>query len=388
MGLDSLLINLLSDHTVQTVGAGALLMGITSGVLGVFTLLRRQSLLGDAMSHATLPGLALAFLLTQSREPVPLLLGAALAAWAGALAVIAITGYSQLKSDAALGIVLSVFFGFGIVLLTVVQRLPTAAQAGLDKFLFGQAATLLQRDVTTLGVIAVLALGAVGLGWKEFKLLSFDPALASVQGFPVRLLDVVLTSLVVLAIVAGIQTVGVVLMSALLIAPAVAARQWTDRFSKMVILSALFGALAGIGGVVLSRVWGNLPTGPTIVVCASILAFGSLLFAPLRGLVWRQLAASRRQRMLRALRTLAQLYWLGTQHGDPLRPHPVGALQALVGPVAQASLRELAVRGWVRQLDDGRVALSLEGLAVVRDFLKPTEPDLVLEAPESDDGRV
>lgn len=383
MGLDDLIISLLTDHTVRIVGAGALLMGITSGVLGVFTLLRRQSLLGDAMSHAALPGLALAFLLTRSKESAPLLLGAALAAWAGALAVIAITSYTRLKSDAALGIVLSVFFGFGLVLLTVIQRLPTAAQAGLDKFLFGQAATLLQRDVVTVGVVAVLALGAVGLGWKEFKLLSFDPAFAGVQGFPVRLLDVLLTSLVVLAIVAGIQTVGVVLMSAMLIAPAAAARQWTDRLSTMVILSALFGALAGIGGVILSSVGDSLPTGPAIVVCASILVYGSLLFAPGRGLVWQRLVTSRRQRMVRALRVLAQLYWLGTQHGDPLRPHPAGALRALAGPDVQAILRELAARSWVRRLDDGRVALSPEGLAVGRDFLVETEPVLAPGTPES-----
>ncbi len=366
---------LLADHTIRTVAAGAVLMGITSGVLGVYALLRRQSLLGDAMSHAALPGLALAFLLTRSKESAFLLLGAALAAWVGALGIIAITNYTRLKPDAALGIVLSVFFGFGLVLLTVIQRLPTAAQAGLDKFLFGQAATLLQRDVVVIGAIATLALGAVVLGWKEFKLLSFDPAFAAVQGFPVRLLDVVLTSLMVLAIVAGLQTVGVVLMSAMLIAPAAAARQWTDRLSTMVLLAALFGAAAGIGGVVLSSLGDSLPTGPTIVVCASLLVYGSLLFAPHRGLVWQWLVAGRRQRAVRALQVLAQLYWLGTQHGDPFHPHPAGALRALAGSGVGASLGELARRNWVRRLDDGRVALTPEGLAAVLDFLQQAAPD-------------
>jgi manganese/zinc/iron transport system permease protein len=375
MGPLDLLVFLLSDHTVRTVGAGAVLMGVTSGVLGVYALLRRQSLLGDAMSHAALPGLALAFLLTRSKESAFLLFGAALAAWVGALGVIAITGYTRLKPDAALGIVLSVFFGFGLVLLTVIQRLPTAAQAGLDKFLFGQAATLLQRDVGVIGAIAVLALGAVVLGWKEFKLLSFDPAFAAVQGFPVRLLDVVLTSLVVLAIVAGLQTVGVVLMSAMLIAPAAAARQWTDRLSMMVVLAAVFGAAAGIGGVVLSSLGDSLPTGPTIVVCASLLVYGSLLFAPHRGLVWQRLVAARRQRTVQALRVLAQLYWLGAQHGDPFYPHPVRALRALVGPGVEGSLQELAARNWVRRLPDGRLGLTEEGLAAVRDFLRQAEPE-------------
>ncbi len=370
MGPLDLLLFLFSDYTVRTVGAGAVLMGVTSGVLGVYALLRRQSLLGDAMSHAALPGLALAFLLTRSKESAFLLFGAALAAWVGALGVIAITSYTRLKADAALGVVLSVFFGFGLVLLTAIQRLPTAAQAGLDKFLFGQAATLLQRDV-----LAVLALGAVVLGWKEFKLLSFDPAFAAVQGFPVRLLDVVLTSLLVLAIVAGLQTVGVVLMSAMLIAPAAAARQWTDRLSTMVVLAAVFGAAAGIGGVILSSLGDSLPTGPTIVVCASLLVYGSLLFAPHRGLVWQRLVAARRQRTVRALRVLTQLYWLGTQHGDPFHPHPAGALRALGGPGVPGILRELTARNWVRRLPDGRVGLTEEGLAAVRDFLREAEPE-------------
>lgn len=375
MGPLDLAVLLLSDHTVRTVAAGAVLMGITSGVLGVYALLRRQSLLGDAMSHAALPGLALAFLVTRSKESAFLLLGAAFAAWVGALGVIAIPNYTRLKPDAALGIVLSVFFGFGLVVLTVIQRLPTAAQAGLDKFLFGQAATILQRDVLTMAVIAALALLVVILGWKEFKLLSFDPAFAAVQGFPVRLLDVALTSLVILAILAGLQTVGVVLMSAMLIAPAAAACQWTDRLSTMVLLAAVFGAAAGLGGVLLSSLGDSLPTGPTIVVCASLLVYGSLLFAPHRGLVWRRLVAGRRQRAVRALQVLAQLYWLGSQHGDPFYPHPAGALRALAGSGVQASLRELAARNWVRRLPDGRVALTPEGLAAVSDFLQQAAPD-------------
>lgn len=364
-------LELVADHTVRTVGAGALLMGLTSGVLGTYALLRRQSLLGDAMSHAALPGLALAFLLTQSKEPALLLLGAAAAAWLGALLIIAITSYTALKPDAALGIVLSVFFGMGLVLLTAIQRLPTAAQAGLDKFLFGQAATLLQRDVLTIAAISGLALLAVLLGWKEFKLLTFDPTFAAAQGLPVRLLDVVLTSLVVLAIVAGLQTVGVVLMSAMLIAPAAAARQWTDRLGVMVLLAALFGALAGLGGVLLSSLSDGLPTGPTIVVCASLLVYGSLLLAPHRGLLWRWLLASRRERALRPLRILGQLYWLAVQHGDPFHPHPVQALQALGGRGTSAVLRDLAARGWVRPAGDDRWVLTPEGLAAVRDFLGP-----------------
>src|SRR5262249_14082957 len=154
--------------------------------------------------------------------------------------------------DAALGLVLSVFFGFGMVLLTLLRHSRDAAQAGLDRFLFGQAATLLEGDVYLMAAFGVPALLAAALLWKEFKLLSFDPDFGASLGFPMRLLDVLLTTLLVIAIVIGLQTVGVVLMSAMIVAPAAAARQWTDRLGVMVVLSALFGALAGVGGAVVS----------------------------------------------------------------------------------------------------------------------------------------
>lgn len=276
---------LVFDYTLRTVALGAALLGLVSGVLGSFAVLRRQSLLGDAISHAALPGIAIAFLITGSKEALVLVLGATAAGWLGALLVSWITRETRIKQDAALGIVLAVFFGFGLVLLTFIQRLPSAAKAGLDKFLFGQAATLLGRDVITMGVLGSLAVLAVFLFWKEFKLLSFDPEYAATQGYPVRWLELFLTTLTVIAIVVGLQTVGVVLMSTMLVAPAVAARQWTDRLAVMVVLSGLLGAMAGLLGAILSSQVARLPTGPTIVVIMSVVVAFSLLFAPRRGVI-------------------------------------------------------------------------------------------------------
>ena len=247
MDLGRILYDLVFDYTLRTVALGAATLGLVSGVLGSFAVIRRQSLLGDAISHAALPGIALAFLLSGSRAPLVLVLGAAIAGWLGTLAVMVAVRQTRVKEDAALGIVLSVFFGFGLVLLTYIQRRPDASQAGLDRFLFGQAATLLGRDIATMAVLGALALIAVILLWKEFKLLSFDREFAASVGYPTRLLDVVLTSLIVIAIVIGLQAVGVVLMSAMIVAPAAAARQWTDRLSMMVVLSGALGALVGFG---------------------------------------------------------------------------------------------------------------------------------------------
>lgn len=274
------------NYTLIVVGIGSALLGIISGALGTYAVLRRQSLLGDAISHAALPGIALAFLLTGSKTPLILVFGAALAGWVGTLLILSIVKLTRIKYDSALGLVLSTFFGFGLVLHTLIQRNGNANQAGLDTFLFGQAASLLERDVLTMGILGGIALLIMSLFWKELKLLVFDEGFATSIGLPVRALDILLTSLLTVAIVLGLQAVGAVLMSAMLVAPAVAARQWTDRLGYMVLIAALFGAIAGVSGTLLSSSASRLPTGPTIVLCATLFVGLSFALAPNRGLVW------------------------------------------------------------------------------------------------------
>lgn len=281
------------DYTLLTVAAGAATLGLMSGALGSFAVLRRQSLLGDAVAHAALPGIALAFLITGSRETWALTIGAAILGWVGALLVIAIRRTTRIKEDTALGLVLSVFFGFGLLLLTFIQKRPNSSQAGLDKFLFGQAATLLISDVWLIVALGAAAFAVIMIFWKEFKLLCFDADYGATLGLPMRLLDIALTTTLVIAIVAGLQTVGVILMSAMVVAPAAAARQWTNRLGVMVALAAAFGATAGIGGAIASSTAAGLPTGPMIVVCLSLIAAASLFFAPARGIVWRSLRERR-----------------------------------------------------------------------------------------------
>jgi manganese/zinc/iron transport system permease protein len=280
---------LFTDYTLRTVALGVAVLGAVSGALGSFAVLRRQALLGDAMSHAALPGIVLAFLLTGQRDPLILLLGAGVAAWLGAVLLQAITHTTRIKEDSGLALILAVFFGLGLVLLSVSQRNPNAAQAGLRSFLFGQAAAMVTRDVVTITVIGAMALVIVGIFWKQFKLISFDPDFAASLGLPVRRLSVLLTSLIIVAIVLGLQTVGVVLMSAMLVAPAAAARQWTNRLGVMVLLAAFFGAVAGVAGATISATARGLSTGPTIVLCISAIVVVSLLCAPARGVLWRNI---------------------------------------------------------------------------------------------------
>ncbi len=293
------MLELLSDYTLRNVALGSALLGIVSGVLGCFAVLRRQGLLGDALAHAALPGICIAYLLTGSKAPIVLLLGAAASGWLGTLAILQIVKQTRIKEDAALGIVLSVFFATGIVLLTFIARTGHASQAGLDKFLFGQAAALIEEHVITMAILGGLALLVVALLYKEFKALAFDAAFAQSIGLNTNLLSVLLTSLIVVAVVIGLQTVGVVLMAAMLVGPAVAARQWTNRLSVMIGLSALFGALSGVSGAFISISQKNIPTGPMIILSLTLIVLVSLFFAPARGLVWEWLQRRRARENVR-----------------------------------------------------------------------------------------
>ena len=356
--------DLFYDYTVRTVAMGSATLGVVSGALGSYAVLRKQSLLGDAISHAALPGVALAFLLTQSKAPLLLVIGAAIAGWVGTLLVMSIVKNTRIKEDTALGLVLSVFFGSGLILLTFIQKMPTAKQSGLDTFLFGQAAALMERDVITMASLGAIVLIIMQLFWKEFKLLCFDSSFGASLGFPMRILDVLLITLLVIAIVLGLQTVGVVLMSAMIVAPAAAARQWTDRLDAMVALSALFGAIAGVSGAVISSSMVNTPTGPTIVLCISAIVVVSITIAPNRGLVWNWIRNQRERRKLQIEVVLDNLYALASQHADLQHSHSIAVLGAMSANRSNVrnSLVELASRGWVKKVSSDEWALTPEGI--------------------------
>ena len=267
---------LLHDYTFQVVTLGAALLGMASGLIGSFAVLRRQSLLGDVVSHAALPGIAAVFLMTGTKDTVWLLIGALCSGLTATGFIIGVVRYSRVKFDTALALGMSVFFGLGLVLLTYVQKIPNSNQAGLQRFIFGQAAVLLKSDILVIAITGAALLALTLLFWKEFKLLSFDPEFARSLGLPTRSLNVLLSAMTVAAIIAGLQTVGVILMSAMLVAPAVAARQWTNRLGVMVGLAALFGAVSGVAGTLASSALPKLPAGPAIVVAADVLVLISL----------------------------------------------------------------------------------------------------------------
>nr|NQU89557.1 metal ABC transporter permease [Bacteroidota bacterium] len=323
------IISLFTDYTTRTIGMGTAVLGIASGTLGAFTVLRKQSLLGDAIAHASLPGIALAFLITGIKNPFVFFVGAALSGWLATLWIMSIVNNTRIKSDAALGVVLAVFFGVGLVLLTYIQKLPNANQAGLETFLFGQAATLIKEDVIIMLVITIFSLLCIFMLWKEFKLVTFDPQFARSIGYKTNLLDFILNTLIVLAIVLGLQTVGVVLMSALLIAPAAAARQWTDKLGRMVVLSAIFGALSGLAGTAISSTGAKISTGPTIVLSAVFIVFISFMFAPRRGLIAKAVQRGKNRHRLALNKIFQSMYEICKNHDNPGHKHSLAILKTL-----------------------------------------------------------
>lgn len=336
---------LLQDYNTRVVMLGTGLLGMAAGLVGSFTLLRRRALMGDALSHATLPGVGLAFLLGPflglDGKTLPVLLtGAALSGIVGVVAILYIRNATRLKEDAALGIVLSVFFGAGIAILTIVQQVPAGHAAGLESFIYGKTASMVASDAQLITVAGLLSVLVIALLFKELTLLCFDESFAGSRGYPVLMLDLVLMALVVIVTIIGLQAVGLVLMIALLVIPAAAARFWTHDLKRMTLISAGIGGCGGLAGSAMSAVFPNLPSGAMIVIVCSTLFFFSLLFGRSRGVLvrfarrWRLNCAVDRQHLLRGM------YELLEAHESRATPTPTPAGTSM--PFGQL----LAMRTW------------------------------------------
>lgn len=331
---------LLEDYNTRVVIIGTLLLGIGAGTVGTFMLLRKRSLVGDVVSHASLPGIALAFLFVEITQPgtgrsMPILLvGALLAGLAGVSCTMAICRFSRIKEDAALAIVLSVFFGLGISLFTVIQKLPTGHVAGLQQFIYGQTASMTAADVRLIGLASLVVLLASLLLFKEFGLLCFDEQFARSNGWPTVRLDFILMTLVVSIAIIGLQSVGLLLVVALLIIPAASARFWSERLAPMTMISAFLGGLSAWMGAVVSSLFARFSAGAVIVLAGTFFFLLSMMFGSRRGLLRRlllQMATRRRVGRHDLARTIYEL--LEPQLPSLESDSEVGAADALCTPL-------------------------------------------------------
>ena len=358
---------LLQDYNTRIVVFGAAMLGCAAGLVGCFTLLRKRALMGDAISHATLPGIAIAFVIASrlgwNERSLPiLLLGATVSGLAGVAVILWLRRWTRLKEDTALGIVLSVFFGGGVALMGVVQQMKTGRAAGLESFILGRTASMNLADARLIAAASLVCVVVCLLLYKEFKLLCFDESFAGSRGFPVLALDIGLMFTVVVISIVGLQAVGLILMVALLIIPAAAARFWTENLWVMVVIAAVLGGAGGMLGAAVSALFPKLPSGAMIVLTCSTFFLVSMVFGPARGVTARVLRRRRlnrsiqRQHLLRAVFELLEGDAADDVSIGQLLPERSWSRTSLNRAIERARREELVTR-----LGD-RVGLTRKGL--------------------------
>ena len=366
------------DYNSRLVIFGCVLLGSVCGLVGVFLLLRKRSLIADAICHASLPGIAIGFFASlalggQGREPLVLLASAAISGILGAFSVMALRRYTLLKEDAALGIVLSVFFSLGMVLLSLVQQTESGNAAGLEGFIYGNTAGIVAQDAKLLALVCVLVTAGVLMLRKELQLLCFDPVYAAAQGWPVLLLDLILMGFVILIVILGTSIVGVLLVVAMVVIPPAAARFWSDRLGRNLITSSFIGSAAGVLGALSSWSIEHLPSGASMVLCAAGLFIVSMLFGTRHGLVWdysRRIQArsqADQEHLLRAIYELLEADQKAPAMRGQIRSDAVdfSRLENILGWTSRHLERvcnQLVGKGWLVKRGQNSLILSSSGI--------------------------
>lgn len=351
------------NYILFVVSMGSGILCLAAGVVGTFTYLRKRALIGDVISHSVLPGVAIAFMLSGVKNPVYFLLGAIVSGLISIWIVDYVQAKSKLKPDTILALTLSVFFGIGVVLLTKIQHSGNASQSGLDSFLFGKAASMSLQDVQLFSVIAVVNVVCVLVFLRSFSMISFDENYAKGIGFNVRFIKAFLALLTVVTVAIGVQSVGVVLMAALLISPAAGARFLTNSIKPMLLYSASFGFVSGFLGVLISYSSPGMPTGPWIVIVLSVFALVAILFGKQRGVFARMRTRKNNSIKINNENILKDIYKIGNQGTQSITIKKLTEKEKYPALLLNGTLKRLEkmdyidlVRGLVILSDKGRVA--------------------------------
>ena len=321
-------------------------------IVGVFASLQKKELGGDAISHALLPGLALAFLVTGRKVTLPLTIGCFIAGLVALFLIDYLSSHSKIEKSTTMGVVLSGFLGLGMLLLTHIQHGNYKEKAGLENFLLGDAASLMQDDIACFAVLGVLLLLVVVFLFKEWQLICFDVAYARAIGWPVRGLEFIFNGLTVLAIVLGIQTVGVVLMVAVLVTPVTVSRFWAGQMLSILVVSLIFCCVASMVGIWVSLQYNNIPTGPSIVLVMGTMGLFSFFMAPGKGLLAERWKRYRYGRKIWQENMLKLLYEVGEEKN---KHESVFDLHELV---AKRCMKRSRVRKYIKLLCDKGLAVK------------------------------
>jgi len=350
------------DPSITWVVLGITLLGIGSAYVGTFSFLDKKALLGDAISHAVLPGICLGFILAGEKNPVYIVIGAFLS---GALATFLsswLKKNTKLSEDTIIATILSVFFGIGIVMLTALQKSGNPEIAGLNSFIFGNAIGISETDLMIYGGLSLTIIAVLTLLLKEFRLMVFDPNYGKAIGFPMEAIRFLFNVLMILAVVIGIQAIGVVLMAALLITPGAAARFWTDRLNPLLILAACFSIISGILGTYISFVLPQMPTGPWVVVFLSLFALLSFMFSPKSGIIFRYFSRKSYLKKTHRDHLMKALYKAKEENKNGLTIDEIYELYPYQKAQIDQSIKDLLKEGFISK-NQSLVNLTTQGIS-------------------------
>ncbi len=314
------------DANITNVLLGTLMLGFTCGIVGVLAVLNKKALIVDAVSHSILPGICIGFILSGVKNPIYLIAGGMLAGAFAVFLVDWISKVSRIKKDAAIAITLSLLFSVGVILLNKIQHSGNSNQSGLSDFLFGKAATIIRSDLYVFGVLCAIVFSVIPLFYQHFKIALFDEGFSRTIGLNKKLIQSLISSLIIISTAIGIQTVGIILMSALIITPASSAFFWTNNFKKSIIISGFFAATSSVLGVFISYLSPNMPTGPWIIVVLSSIAISSSLFSK-KGLITKRFKAINNKRKMISDNVLKTLYKLGEKENKIDKGYSIGEIQ-------------------------------------------------------------
>jgi len=295
------------DANINNVLLGTIILGFTCGIAGVLVILSKKTLIVDAVSHSVLPGICIGFMFTGVKNPVYIISGGMIAGAVAVYLVDWISNISRIKKDASIAITLSVLFSAGVILLNIIQHSGNSNQSGLTDFLFGKAATIIESDLYVFGVIAGIVILTLILFYQHFKIALFDLGFAKTIGLNEKLIQGLISGLIIISTAIGIQTVGIILMSALIITPASSALFWTNNFKKSIILSGVFACSSSVLGVFISFLSSDMPTGPWIIVMLSSIAVFSAFFSK-KGIITKKIKAFKNKQKILSDNLLKIIY--------------------------------------------------------------------------------
>ncbi|WP_186757868.1 metal ABC transporter permease [Echinicola salinicaeni] len=357
------------DPNVLMVVVGISLLSISAAMVGTFTFLDKKALIGDAISHAVLPGVCLAFMLSGNKNPYWIVSGAFITGALSTYIISWISNYTKLKEDTVIAAVLSIFFGLGIVIMTQLQQTGNAALSGLDHFIFGNAISIVRKDLLVYGILALTIILVILFFYKEFKVMVFNRSFAQSIGLPVKRLEFLFNSLMVLAVVTGIQAIGVVLMAALLITPAAAAKFWTDRLDRMLIIAVVFSLISGIVGAYISFALPHMPTGPWVVIVLSLIAFLSFFFSVKKGVLTKWIAKRNYQRKIHSDHILKALFGAWEKGKQGLKTENIFNIFPGKNFKTQYSINKLNKKGYITE-NQSIIKLTESGLTEAKRIVR------------------